>query len=364
MFLLLINTNKKWGGGEIWFRETAKALIQRGFHITIIVTAKSSLENYALAAGIPVIPAKRSPFWQIVHFFGIKKMFRHEPPDFILVNSGIDLMHACIIKKAMAKSTLLFRRGLDKAIKNSFFNRLLYKNVDFFIANSKATAKTLQQSFPWLSREKIQIIYNPITINPVPKIPVDQLRQKYHIKNGIPILGIIGRLTYQKGHTILFNALKKVLGVQPETMLLIIGDGELKYELIDYTRKNKIEKKCLFLGHQNEIVPYYLLCDIVIIPSLFEGFCFTAVEAQYLQIPVIVSNISSLPEVILEGKSGLLFKKGDSHDLAKKIIYLLQNPLLRKQMGCAGKQFVIRKFDNHKTYDKMEYLLRDFTNKN
>jgi glycosyltransferase involved in cell wall biosynthesis len=359
MFLLLINTSKKWGGGELWFGETAKALTERNFHIIVIVTKNSPLEKYVKAAGIMVLSAKRSPLWQILYLFRIKNDPLRHTPDCIIVNSGIDLMHALIIKQTMDKSIIIFRRGLDKPLKNSLFNRLIYKQVDIFVANSQATARTLQQSFPWLNREKIQIIYNPISINALPDIPTDQLKQKYYIKKEIPILGIIGRLSRQKGHTILLDALKKILLYFPETILLIIGDGELKAELAAYVKKNRIEKNCLFLGHQHDIVSHYLLCDLVIIPSLFEGFCFSAIEAQFLAIPVIASNISSLPEVIKDGKTGLLFKTGDHEDLADKIIYLLKNSILRKQMGHTAKKYVTKKFDQFTIYRQIEHLLRN-----
>jgi glycosyltransferase involved in cell wall biosynthesis len=359
MFLLLINTSKKWGGGEVWFLETAKAFMKRGFHVSFVTSGKSPLEKHLYSAGIPVLSIKRSPLWLLLTFFRIKDYFPDEPPVIILVNCGLDLMHACIIKKILsAPSTLILRRGLDKPLKNSFFNRLLYKQADIFIANSKATARTLHHSFPWLTREKIHIIYNPITINPVATISVEQLKQRYNIKNQSYILGIIGRLTHQKGHTILFDALKKVVLYQPDTVLLVIGDGELKEQLYAYIKKIEMEQYCLFLGHQDEITSHYRICDIIVIPSLFEGFCFTAIEAQFLKVPVIASNISSLPEVMLDGKTGLLFKKGDPEDLAKKIIYLLKNTQLRKRMGYAAKQFVIKTFDAQKIYDKIEYIFK------
>ena len=75
--------------------------------------------------------------------------------------------------------------------------------------------------------------------------------------------------------------------------------------------------------------------------------------------PVVASNISSLPEVMIDGKTGLLFKKGDPEDLAEKIIYLLKNTRLRKRMGYTARQFVIKTFDANKIYDKIESLFKN-----
>jgi glycosyltransferase involved in cell wall biosynthesis len=359
MNLLLINTSKKWGGGEVWFYETAQEFVKRGFTVIFVANRSSILKNKLEAADIKIIPVRRSPLSQLLTCFNYKSSHTNKSPGIMLVNSGIDLMHALLLRIISGPYMIIFRRGLDKSLKNTFFNRFLYQKVNTFIANSGSTAETLKKSFPWLNDKNLKIIYNPISIKTGQEIDANKVKQKHQIENTTPIIGIIGRLTRQKGHTILFDAMKQVLSIIPSALLLVVGEGELEEDLKKYAKKSGIEKNCIFTGYQNETEPYYLSSDIVAIPSLFEGFCFTAIEAQFFQKPVIASDTSSMPEVILDKKTGYLFKNGDSNELAQKIIYLSQNPQIREEMGREGRKYVLQKFDAKKIYDQIENLFKE-----
>jgi glycosyltransferase involved in cell wall biosynthesis len=360
MRIVLINTNKNWGGGEVWFFNAALALRNRGYSIVTVTHYNSPLEMRFRDKKVPFLSVQRPPIYALFLYLKIKKFFDINRPDMVIVNAGVDLIYAEIIKHLIGNFKLIFRRGLDKPLKNSVLNRKLYQSVDYFLVNSRATANTLQTSFPWLKHDKVHILYNPVNLN-----LHSQTESIKSIDFKIPgqetiILGIIARLTEQKGHTILFEAVKRIIPSHNNLLLLIIGQGELEQSLKNEVRALKIESYCRFLGHQDTISPYYQLCDLIIIPSLFEGFCYVAVEAQYHQKAVIASDTSSLKEVVQDGKTGLLFEPGNSADLAEKIISLLNAPDIRKLMGKKGKEFVENNFASELIYNKLENLLTEW----
>jgi len=84
--------------------------------------------------------------------------------------------------------------------------------------------------------------------------------------------------------------------------------------------------------------------DIFVMPSIREEFGVAAVEAQAMEIPVISTRVGGVPEVVLDGETGILVEPGDSEQLAQAILALIENPALRRQMGKRGREHVLANY--------------------
>lgn len=148
----------------------------------------------------------------------------------------------------------------------------------------------------------------------------------------------IGRLTEIKGVDILLKAVPIVKREIPEIKVYIAGDGPLKKELIDMTKKLNIENNVEFLGFisENEKNSYLKSVDICAFPSRYEPFGIVLLEAMACKRPVIGSKVGGIPFVIEDKKTGLLFEKDNIEELAEKIIFLLNNKKIRWKMGKMG----------------------------
>jgi glycosyltransferase involved in cell wall biosynthesis len=137
------------------------------------------------------------------------------------------------------------------------------------------------------------------------------------------VIGSVGRLEKEKGYATLIRALKllKEKGIEPS--VIIVGGGSEKEKL-----KNEADNYGLnieWVGVVKDPIPYLSKMDIVVIPSLEEGFGLTVAEALAAEKVVIASNLPAINDVILDKKNGHLFEPGDVNDLADKLLYLLQN---------------------------------------
>ena len=94
----------------------------------------------------------------------------------------------------------------------------------------------------------IYTIYNPINIDQFLSYSENQIRQRLHIENNTSVVGIIGRLTKQKGHQFLFKAFQKILKIRPDTILLVVGDGELRKTLVEQADNLHIDTNIIFVG--------------------------------------------------------------------------------------------------------------------
>lgn len=117
----------------------------------------------------------------------------------------------------------------------------------------------------------------------------EEIRNKYNVHDKF-ILGFIGRLVKQKNPIFLIKLLKEELKVNPNTILMIVGNGELKQHIINKAIKYDILDKIIFVDPNKEVYKYYSCMDVFLLPSLYEGLGLVAIEAEVNGLPSIVSN--------------------------------------------------------------------------
>jgi glycosyltransferase involved in cell wall biosynthesis len=159
-------------------------------------------------------------------------------------------------------------------------------------------------------------------------------------------------------------AFQRIADAFPTAWLIIVGGGEQHAELQRLLVNLSLENRITLTGQvDHEDVPGYLHSfDVFVVPSLTEreSFGVAAVEASASGLPVIASRIGGLPEVVLDGKTGLLVPPGDVDALAFAISCLLADPALRAQMGQAGRQFVLEHYRWEDNAKLMEEIYKSF----
>lgn len=160
------------------------------------------------------------------------------------------------------------------------------------------------------------------------------------------VIGCVARLRQEKGQLILIRAFAQVVKFYTNVKLLMIGDGSDMAELKMLSETLGLAQNIIWMGRQAQADVYsmYGLMDMLVVPSLFEGFGLTAAEAMSAGLPVIASNIDGLAEVVHDGKSGILFPVGNSQVLAEKMIELLNDPAKAKLYGKNGQDRVKKLF--------------------
>jgi len=356
--LLFINLSPIWGGGERWTWQSAMEFRNRNYRVEVLALTDSKLARRCHDNNVSCHSLKPGRFTLTADKQILNTFINTRDSLLIIANSGRDLTLANYIKKYNGRTGIIFRRGLDKAIANNYFNRLKYKKVDQIIVNSTATANTIRHSFPWFPQKSIHLVYNPIDSQAFAKFRPQDIRQQLHIPATAKVLGIIGRLARQKGHIYALEVLQQLKNIYPDVYLLIVGEGEEENSLKNKINRLNLNNLCRLVGHVDQIQPYYQAVDVVLIPSLFEGFCFTAIEAQLLERPVIAFNTSSMPEVVQHNHTGFLIPLHDSQYMSKKLQLLFDKPELRRQMGQAGKKFVEYNFSARAIYDQLDKIFR------
>jgi len=143
----------------------------------------------------------------------------------------------------------------------------------------------------------------------------------------------VGRLLFNKGVQYLVEAAPKVLESCPGTEFIVVGEGPMKAELMLRARAKGASASFRFLGQVPSVAEVLRGCDIFVRPSLTEGMPLTVLEAMACGLPVVASNVSGTPEVVVHGVNGLLVEPGHVGQLSAALTRLLQDEQLAREMG-------------------------------
>ena len=139
--------------------------------------------------------------------------------------------------------------------------------------------------------------------------------------------------------------------------LLIVGSGIEEIQLKNLVKKLKLENETLFTGYinQDEVQDYHNMLDISVSVSIdnSESFGVAVLEASSCGKPVIVSNVGGLPEVVEDGRTGIVIEPMDANSLAEALSFLIENPEVRTEMGNNGRMRVLQKYDWKDSVEQM-----------
>lgn len=198
--------------------------------------------------------------------------------------------------------------------------------------------------------------FNPATID---ASAVHALRRKWGIEEGVPVVGMMGRLVHEKGWTNYFRAAEIVHATHPEAVFLAIGPAEPdKVDALQSREVAEAERHVRFCGFTSSVPEALSLLDVYVLASLREGVPRSAIEAAALGKPLVLTDIRGCREVCFHGTNGLLVPPSDPRALADAVLQLLTNDGVRQQMGVASRQLAVERFDERSVVKKTAEIYR------
>lgn len=223
-----------------------------------------------------------------------------------------------------------------------------YSRSDKIIAVSQFQKDILKSKN--IGGKKIEVI--PNGVNTERFKPRDtSLKERYNADN---LVLYLGRLSKMKGvHRLIRNA-RKIIEENTNTKILIVGRGGYRKQLVKMRNKLDLKEDVFFLNYTFHPDKFYNLADIYVLPSIFESFGMTVLEAMACGTPVVASKNGGTEEIITNGEDGFLF--GDEEEMVDKINFLLENKALRKKLGKKARNKILRKFSWQKVAKRTEKL--------
>lgn len=306
------------------------------------------------------------PRWIFSPLFAFKIARKLRPEMVHAAHGFASYLSAWALKKTLGLPYFVWAYGLDilsmrKSRLMRYLTQRIYQEAAGGVANSNFTKKEMARF--GLPESKIMIVYpgvDPLQFQK--KLDLTQVREKYHLPNQKNILLSVSRLVKRKGFDLVLRTLPTVLEKFPDTIYLIGGRGPDLSRLQSQVSKNqKLHQAVRFIDFvsDSDLPALYSLATVFLMPSRqisedVEGFGMVFLEANACEIPVIGGNSGGIPEAILDGKTGFIVDPDDPQDLAAKIIQLIGDENLRKQMGEAGRNRAIKEFNWDKIVNKFQ----------
>lgn len=355
--ICFFNTAIAWGGGEKWHLEASSHLHHNGHDVLVVAHTKSVLLQKLRKTDIPVVSVKMNnlSFLNPLKRLKLKKELAKHTIDTLIMNLSRDVKIAGISAKALGVKRIIYRRGSAIPIKNTFLNRYYFKHVlTEVLANSKATKQTILENNPHLfPQEKIRVIYNGIDI---PK-EFDHGKSERFAGKGVLTLVNLGRLEAQKNQVFLIELVRELKNRDFPIKLIIGGDGRLKGALQDKIVQLDVGDQVELAGFVERPLEFISKGHVFVLPSLWEGFGYVLAEAALCKIPIVAFDLSSNPELVVNGKTGYLIKSKKVNDFADAIEELYRNPSRIQQMGEQGYVHVKANFDKKNNLKEVEDYL-------
>lgn len=209
------------------------------------------------------------------------------------------------------------------------------------------------------SQSKHATIYNAVAMKELPPAEAERDSAQLRAQLGLgshPVIGMIGRVSGEKGHKALISAFPIILQAVPEAVLLVIGTGPDLPEIKRIAEARGLLKSIIWMDRlpQEKLFNYYRIMDVVVVPSLLEGFGLVAAEASGAGRPVVASDIDGLREVIEDGATGLLVSPDNCEALANAVIKILKDKEFANRLGDNGRQRVKELF----SYDRFSESIK------
>jgi glycosyltransferase involved in cell wall biosynthesis len=263
---------------------------------------------------------------------------------------------------------LAFSRGYTAENKKVAFyewlERRVLEHADGIIFVSEGQKRRLE-SFG-IKGKRSWVVHNAATI----KKPTDEqrnnLREVVRERLGIPkdakMVVSAGRLSPEKGHRFMVEAIGRLRERTNNTSFIFCGDGICQKDLEKQAKKLGISDVCCFLGFREDLNDIFQAMDVMVLPSLTEGLPNVLLETFACAKPVVATSVGGVPEVVVDGLNGLLVPAGRPDLLADAMQWCLTNPEMMRAMGEAGYQKVRSEFSFEEQTKKLENIYSEILN--
>jgi glycosyltransferase involved in cell wall biosynthesis len=210
-------------------------------------------------------------------------------------------------------------------------------------------------------RRKFSVVRLGIELEPRVRFDGDatEVRRRHGISAEKFVVGWFGRMTAVKRTDDLLTMLAGLRERGVDALLLFVGDGDDRGRLEQRAHDLGLARSCLFVGYQEDVAPWYAICDAVVLTSASEGTPVTIIEALAAGRPVVATKVGGVPDVVDEGETGFLVRPRDTHALAERLEILARDPQRRTAMGATGRERMLERYAVERLVDDIDTLYRE-----
>lgn len=350
MNILYLTNHLNIGGISSYTLTLAAGLKQRG-HNVYVASSGGELISRFTSQGINYLPLpiktkSEISYKVLISNFKLRKFIKEKNIDILHANTRVTQVLSCLIQRSLGTPYVSTCHGF---FKKRILRRLIPCWGNMAIAISESVKEHLMNDFG-VAEDKIRVIHNGIDLGkfqiPNPKSQME-IKKELGLGSG-PVVGIVARLSEEKGHAYLIESMQAVIAEIADAQLLIVGEGRTREKLINLTKALGLEKNIIFTSSVMDTRQVLPAMDLFVLPSLKEGLGLALMEAMACGLGVIGSDIGGIKSLIQNRDNGLLVKPADIQGLSYAILELLGNPEKAKSFGSRARAFIEQNFSQEK----------------
>ena len=359
--IAIICFSRSLGGLELSTLRLARTMNGKGVFAMVVVPPDSPLHHKAREWGIE--SATLAPAWRYGDIFLANRLagvLREHSIDIVLLMQSHDIHLASLAWRFLPNLRLVFYQQMDsRHNKRDFLHTWVFSKLSLWIALTQRM-KENALTFTRMPAEKVKVV--PLGTD------LDRFNPAIHTKEssrsyfGLPaekrIIGVIGRIDPGKGQEIVVRALPNLITRHPNILFLIAGEetaGEPghKAHLEELCRTLGLEPYVKFMPFTDEVPKFMAALDIFILPSFGETFGLVLIEAMAMEKPVIATDAGGVPEIITDGRTGILIEPRSVPAVGAAIEKLLDDETLCRSLGAAARADALQRFSMSRCVDEL-----------
>lgn len=343
--IALVSTQRGFRGGEMQLRHLARGFRDAGQRVLVYARRGSPLAERLASEGFEIF-AFAGRGHNPLDLLRTRQRLKRDRPDVLYFNDSHALSGAGVAALGLRLGVRVAARRVAFPIRTGWKYRRL---SDVVLANCHATVDICAAG--GIGRSQIRVVHDGVPPLPPPAVSREAFRRELGIAESQRMLLTVAALTAEKGHAVLIEALADVVAGDGRVRWVCAGDGPLRPALEQQAARLGLAQHVRFLGQRSDVAELMQAADLFVLPSLCEGLCNAAIEAQYAGVPLVTTGIGGLADVVGSGASAgpsgptaWVVPAGDAPALAAAIGRAIAEPAESRRLAELGRERAGRMF--------------------
>jgi len=359
---------RRWSGETNRIFVLCRSLAAAGWRVHLATPADSVLARRAAEAGLTVHgdfrfrrgmrPADLGR--DVAH---LRRLVRTHRLQFVHTHGAQDTWTAALARALRPRFFLLRTRHNSFSVAAHVFNRWLYRRaIDRVILVSASLREGFSGIFSADEIVRLPVIPSSIDLSGYQGFGNEgaEVRRELGLSEDTPLLGVIARLSRNKGQLVLLEALPRLLRQHPRLHVLLVGDGGGRPAAEQRARSLGVSDRVHFLGFRDDVPRLQRALYVAVLPSLScDASSATLKEALAAERPVVATDVGGAREITQDGRTGVIVPPSDPQRLAEAVDYLLTHPDQAACMGRRGRAFVLSEFSEERLVKKTKQVYQE-----
>ena len=336
------------GGLERVVANLARAQHDRGERVVVYCLDRAGVLSEPLPqAGVPVHTVRRrAPGFDAGAVLRLARMLRADGVGVVHCHNHGALVYGALAARLAPGTRVVYTVHGAKTSQRRATGRFLKLGLVHEVVFVSAHARGMAREAGLVRDDHVHTVVNGVDVAAFAGTPGGgrRVRSELGIDADAPVCGIVARLTRAKDHRTLLDAMSRLRATHPRLHCLVVGDGELRDELVAASSALGLNGVVHFVGARGNVRDYFGAMDVFVLSSITEGLAMTLLEAMAAGKPIVATRVGGNPEAIEDGVTGLLVPPADPSALAAGIAALADDTGRSVAMGAAGLERARQKF--------------------